>query len=289
MRVGRIFFASFCQFGEVLFNFSVISMSTFFSRLCSCLLVVCIGMVVGVSSLSAQVFYPGEYLEYKVSYLGISLGSVKIITEGFDTYEGKQVVKTTAYIDSRPGIPFVDLHTVYRSTMDRTAGYAYLFNASTKTDGDWKYDKYTFDYAASRVVLETGFKDKAEKTVEIKTDRKWNDGLSLFFFARMFLDSKRYVSVPTIIEFDTVKTTINFTGKKENVSIDVLDYDVKTVYFKGDANWTGVYGLTGKFEGWFTDDDAHIPISAKMKVYVGNVDIELVKWKRGDWTPPQAK
>lgn len=264
-------------------------MSTFFSLVRACLLVAVVGLVVGVGTLSAQVFAPGEYLEYRVSYLGISLGTVKVITEGFDTYEGKQVVKTTAYIDSRSGIPFVDLHTVYRSILDRTGGYAYLFNASTKLDEGWKYDKYMFDYANTRVTLETGVKDKPEKSVEIKTERKWNDGLSLFFFARMFLDSKRYVSVPTIIEFDTVKTLINFTGKKENVSIEALNYEVQTLYLKGDANWTGVYGLTGKFEGWFSDDEAHVPISAKMKVYVGNVDIELVKWKRGDWAPPRAK
>jgi len=48
----------------------------------------------------------------------------------------------------------------------------------------------------------------------------------------------------------------------------------------------GNYGLSGKFEGWFSDDDAHIPIKAKMNVYVGSVVIELVKWKRGSWNPP---
>lgn len=238
---------------------------------------------------SAQMFFPGEYLEYRVSYMGISLGTVKVITEGFDTYGGKPAVKTTAYIDSHSGIPFVDLHTIYRSTMDKTGGYAYMFNASTKKDGDWAYDKYNFDYSNSKITLESGIKDKQLKNLEIVTDRKWNDGLSLFFFARMFLNSKRSVSVPTIIEYDTVRTYINFVGKREETSIDAVDYDVQTVYFKGDANWTGVYGLTGKFEGWFSDDEACVPISAKMKVYVGNVDIELVKWKRGDWNPPRVK
>lgn len=258
-----------------------------FVRVGFCAVVLAIaGMVSGVS---AQVFQPGEYLEYEVSYFGIKLGTVKVTTEEFATHEGKPAVKATAYIDSRQGIPFVSLHTIYRSTMDKTRGYAYAFNASTQEDGNWKYDKYIFDYGDKKITLESGVKDKMEKSMEIQTDRKWNDGLSLFFFARMFLNSKRYVSVPTIIEFDTVKTLINFTGEKKTVDIEALDYDVKTVYLKGDANWTGVYGLTGKFEGWFSDDEACVPISAKMKVYVGNVDIELVKWKRGNWAPPRSE
>lgn len=264
-------------------------MSVFFAFVRVGVCAAVLAVTVAVLSVSAQVFQPGEYLEYEVSYFGIKLGTVKISTDEFATYEGKPVVKATAHIDSRPGIPFVSLHTIYRSTMDKTRGYAYTFNASTQGDGEWKYDKYLFDYGNKKIILESGVKDKLEKSIEIQTDRKWNDGLSLFFFARMFLNSKRYVSVPTIIEFDTVKTLINFTGEKKTVNIDAVEYNIKTVYFKGDANWTGVYGLTGKFEGWFSDDEACVPISAKMKVYVGNVDIELVKWKRGNWSPPRAE
>jgi hypothetical protein len=72
------------------------------------------------------------------------------------------------------------------------------------------------------------------------------------------------------------------------VEIDALDYEIRTVHFQGEANWTGVYGITGKFDGWFSDDEARVPIRAKMKLYVGNADIELVRWKRPGWTPPKG-
>ena len=87
---------------------------------------------------------------------------------------------------------------------------------------------------------------------------------------------------------DTVSTVINFGGRKEATSIDASSYPVKTVYFSGDANWTGVYGLSGRYEGWFADDESRIPIKAKMKVYVGSVTIELQSWRRGNWQPPKA-
>ena len=49
-----------------------------------------------------------------------------------------------------------------------------------------------------------------------------------------------------------------------------------------------IFGLTGVFEGWFSDDAASVPISAKMHVLIGSVRIELLRWKRSNWTPPLA-
>ena len=91
-----------------------------------------------------------------------------------------------------------------------------------------------------------------------------------------------------IIKYRQSSKAINFDGKQEIVEIDAVKYPVRTKYLNGSADWTGAYGLSGKFEGWFSDDDAKIPIRAKMKVYVGSVNIELVSWKRTNWTPPKA-
>ncbi|MFM7156903.1 MAG: DUF3108 domain-containing protein, partial [Bacteroidota bacterium] len=110
-----------------------------------------------------------------------------------------------------------------------------------------------------------------------------------FFLARQMLKSKKTIKVPTIIMDDTVSTSINFVGKEETVEIDAAKYPIKTIYLSGTANWTGIYGLSGKFEGWFSDDEARIPIRAKMKLYVGNANIELVKWNRSSWQPPKAE
>jgi hypothetical protein len=47
--------------------------------------------------------------------------------------------------------------------------------------------------------------------------------------------------------------------------------------------------LTGDFEGWFSNDEARVPILAKMKVILGSITIELMRWKRAGWTPPRAE
>ncbi|MEY3314082.1 MAG: hypothetical protein RLZZ578_1602 [Bacteroidota bacterium] len=241
-------------------------------------------------SIQAQVMAPGEELTYDVSYMGISLGNIKVTTLKNENFNGKTVHHTKVYIDSRKGIPFVDLHSIYESWIDPSVQFSHNFAASTKeSDGSWSYDKYLFDYPGQTVTMEKYKANKLSNKRILKTPKKWNDGSSLFFLARQMLKSKKTIKVPTIIMDDTVSTSINFIGKEEIVEIDAAKYPIKTVYLSGTANWTGIYGLSGKFEGWFSDDEARIPIRAKMKLYVGNANIELVKWSRGSWQPPKSE
>jgi hypothetical protein len=61
------------------------------------------------------------------------------------------------------------------------------------------------------------------------------------------------------------------------------------VKFDGKLDFTGIFGLSGEFEGWFSNDEARVPILAKMKVLIGSVTIELMSWKRKGWAPPRAQ
>ena len=54
-------------------------------------------------------------------------------------------------------------------------------------------------------------------------------------------------------------------------------------------DFISIFGLTGYFEGWFSNDEASIPIVAKMKVLIGNITLELKSWKREGWIPPKYK
>jgi hypothetical protein len=239
--------------------------------------------------LFAQMLQPGEVLEYEVSYIGIVLGTVKMTVERMDTANGTTVMKAKANIDTAPGIPFVEFHSVFESWMDPSAQHSQRFVSSSKGKEGWEYTRYDFLYPQGKIHIEEGTKNVKEKETDIFTQKRWNDGLSLFFFAREFVKSGRYVSVPTAIMSDTARTLINFRDtQRENITVGAVKYPVKTVYFKGEAKWKGIYGLEKDFEGWFSDDDARIPIRAKMKVIVGKVDINLVRWKRAGWNPPQG-
>jgi hypothetical protein len=233
--------------------------------------------------------FPGEELTYRVSYLNITLGTIRTVTEQTTTLNGQKAYKVKVFIDSHPNIPFVSLHSVYESWMDATATYSMQFVANTEVDNkQWEVDKYLFDYSNKKLLMEKYRDSKIVKSRWFDIKKRYNDGSSLLFAARSLLLSKKSLRMPTVIMEDTVNTVVNFNGKQEPVSIDAVQYPIKSVYLNGEANWTGIYGLSGRFEGWFSDDEARIPVKAKMKVYVGSVTIELQKWRRGSWQPPKA-
>jgi hypothetical protein len=238
---------------------------------------------------SEELVQVGEDIIYEVSYMGIKLGSVRIITEPAEKVGNQEVIKAKGIIKSYDGIPFFYLYTTYESWINPSISYSHKFVGNTKFMSDpWNYQSILFDYDKTRIVNEQ-WENKVLKVRDTMfTKSKWNDGLSLFFFARKYTDAKKSIKIPTFINEDTSYTQINFSGKRDQVNIDAVDYPIKTIFFTGSATWEGIYGITGKFEGWFSDDDARVPIKAKMKTIIGNVDIELIKWTRKGWTPPKA-
>jgi len=232
----------------------------------------------------------GEELTYRVSYLNVTLGTVRTVVEPYTQLNGRKVAKVKIYIDSHPNIPFVSLHSIYESWIDTTITYTHKFNANTLVeDNKWEFDQYLFDYAGKKATIEKWKNKEKVSSNVIDLPKRYNDGSSILFAARALLYSGKSYKIPTVIMEKPVSTVVNFAGTKGTTEIDACSYPINTVYLNGDANWTGVYGLTGRFEGWFADDDSRIPVLAKMNVYVGSVTIELQKWKRGNWAPPQAK
>jgi len=236
-----------------------------------------------------HVFVEGEELVYNVRYGFIDLGQVRIRTVRADRAGGSLVYEGKGIIDSYPKVPFVDLHAVYESRID-SAVYSRGFVGRQKDNGRWDVARYTFDYPAGRVLIATGVDDSTvakRDTLEVRTP--YQDGLSLFYYARAKLFSGATVNVPTIIKEQKVNTTINFRAEHASVDLDAVDYPVDVVRFDGNMDFVGIFGLTGAFEGWFSNDDARVPIQAKMKVLIGSVTVELMKWTRPGWNPPRVK
>jgi hypothetical protein len=164
------------------------------------------------------------------------------------------------------------------------------FLGRQKENGEWDFSRYNFDYPDKRVLIEVGTHDSVvAKRDTLALETAYHDGLSLFFYARAKLFSGLKVNVPTVIKEQKVSTYIDFKGERTSVDLDAVDYPVDVVRFDGNMEFVGIFGLTGGFEGWFSNDEARIPIQAKMKVLIGSVTMELMKWTRPGWNPPRAK
>ncbi|MBM2813883.1 MAG: hypothetical protein HW421_645 [Ignavibacteria bacterium] len=235
-----------------------------------------------------SIFQSGEELTYEVTFLGFKLGTIRMFILAEEKFGLNIAYRAMSQMESIPQIPYFKLNATYQSWIDQSAAFSYKFEGSTRfITPEWDWQRLIFDYQKNFVVNEKWKNQQKTWLDTVRSSKKWNDGCSLFYFARQFAGSKRGIAVPTVMERDTCKTIINFTNKVENVNISSIDYPVRTLYFNGAAKWTGVYGITGNFEAWVSDDNARIPIKAKMKVYVGSVNIELVSWKRDGWTPPR--
>ncbi len=236
----------------------------------------------------SKVLVEGEDLIYNVRYGFVDLGQVRIKTLKRLTTNGAPVYQSVAYIDSYKKIPFVNLHAVFESSID-SAVFSHFFVGKSKEGEYWNFGRYRFDYPKKRVYLEFGGKDTIiESRDTLKIDGRTQDGLSLFFYARDQLYSGKKQNVPAIVKEKNVNTLIDFNGKRESVELDFVDYPVDVIGFEGTMEFTGIFGLTGDFEGWFSNDEARVPILAKMKVILGSVTIELMEWKRAGWTPPRT-
>ena len=237
---------------------------------------------------SSSVFVIGEQLEYKVTFLHFTLGTIVITTDSTAVVDGSHVWFVHCTMDSRPGLPFVSLHAVYRSRMDPHGISLFAIESRKEPNGEWSYLKYFSDYANHEIAIEKGGAGLPMIKNDYSTTNGYADALSLIFFIRLNALRHSAYQMPTFVETDTARTHLNFLASFDAQTIDATSYPIACRYFTGTAAWKGIYGLSGKFEGWCSDDAASVPITAHMKLYVGNVCLELVRWSRPGWAPPAA-
>jgi hypothetical protein len=231
----------------------------------------------------------GDEFTYIVKYAFLNLGELQIKVYAKDTVDEKIIYKSVAYIDSYEGLPFVNLHHIYESWFDSTLHPVY-FQAFMFYEEDTSYTKYYFKEGNLVHILKGKFHEqKASLDTVVNLDSSYQDGLSILFFARFNIDRNESLVVPCFVNEDTASAIINYYFDQENVSIDAINYDVNSFKIDGETMFTGIYGLTGYFEGWFTNDEYQLPIAAELEVIIGHISIELMDWNKNKWQPPEFK
>ncbi len=227
-----------------------------------------------------------EDLVYEVSWTFFKLGSIRLKT--FRDYTAE------AHVHSYEGVPFVDLHSIHYTKMD-SSFYSLGSRSIEKKENGWAGMNYVYDLTNNRLTVE----ETVQKDPQAKPDSRtvkdtlylpnidFMDGLSIAYLPRAFVHTNRSIDVPTVLYGKVGTTTFNFSGKKVTEELDVLENPVKAVELTGTTTVEGIYGMTGDFRGWFSDDSAAVPLKGKLKVLIGNVNVELIKWNRNGWNPPQ--
>lgn len=238
----------------------------------------------------------GEELNYSVYYGFIKLGEVKFKITGKSKENKKDLYTSTASIKSFESIPLVNINYIFESIMmyDKSEVHSTKFTATEFKDKSITNIYYTFDYEDKKIrtIKEVDGIEEAKNDFKLEKDKLYQDGLSLFYNARLqSLSDKiketggRY-NVPVYINEKESSVRYSFNTKPENVDIDMVDYDIKCIRVAGVADFVGVFGLTGEFAGWFSDDEWRVPIKAKFNVTIGSITLELTSFKKRNWTAP---
>lgn len=229
----------------------------------------------------------GEELIYEVRWGLIGLGTVRI--RGTGTHAAR------AWIDSYENLPFVDLHSIYSTVMDSLFFSRGAMTMDKGAEG-WDGYRYRVDSVTGRVLVDHVFSRQPAMTPERAVihdtvdpgSPRFVDGLSIGYLPRLFLRTKQKVAVPTLLGAQVGLTTFTFDGKRTLADIDAVERPVRVVEVRGTTTAEGIYGMTGDFVGWFSDDVAAVPVKGRLKVLIGSVTVELVQWKGTGWSPPLA-
>jgi len=251
------------------------------------------GMSPGPSPATAYSVAAGEELVYEVSWWIVKLGTIRMRVTDAGRDSGAVHPAIRADIDTYENLPFTSLHAVSETIMD--SAFSSLESLGLSQDGNaWRTIRYRYAHDRDVLLVEhgtaSGRDDRRFTTEDVDTlsiGPEFQDGLSIFYYARAHLRSGRQETVPTIIEGREGRTRFDFTGEATDEEIDAVDYPVDVIAFSGTMEFSGIYGLTGPFEGWFSNDDARVPIRANMEVMIGSVKVELIGWKRDGWKPPR--
>ncbi len=236
-----------------------------------------------------KVLYEGEELKYVVFYGFIELGEVKMKLVSIRESGDIKFVTASCEMRSYTGIPFVELNSKFESDMIYKDGEIYTkeFRATDKKeDGTVEID-YKFEYDSGYVKILKKYKGKVEidNRMEFDKNLRFQDGLSLFYQARLNSFKTDSRMIPVFMNESETSVNYFFSTLPEEIDFEKKDREVLCVKCSGMANFVGVFGLTGEFAGWFSKDHARVPISAQMNVIVGNINLELDSYTRKDWQP----
>ena len=230
----------------------------------------------------------GEDFTYVVKYAFFRLGEVRFKIVEKTIIRNTPVYKTVAYIDSYPDLPFVSIHQIYESYIDSTF-FPLKFSAHIFGE-DTIFVEYNF-IDDSKINIQKGKLGCSELWLDSTAivNKRFQDGLSILFYAMMNQGTERTLLVPCFVNEKEEIAKINFYSDREPVSIDSVNYEIDCLHLDGETEFVSVYGLTGYFEGWFSNDTFSVPILAKMHVIIGSVTLELIKWNKNLWNPPLYK
>ncbi len=223
----------------------------------------------------------GEQLTYSVKWSFFTLGKLKLTVLGSDTLAGRKVYHCRINIDSNPSLPFVNIHDIYDSFMDAEDFSSNIFLSYEHEHGYLLFTRYNFNYRNNtvRIYIEKRKEGKTHTVLDStgQIPGRVYDSLSMLYYSRGMVKNDENTEIPVFVYNHLKKLKIKFTGSEKDLKID--DKRLETYYLQGKLRFVGVAGIKDEFKGWFSSDSQSVPLHAKMKAFIGHVNLDLESWE----------
>lgn len=238
-----------------------------------------------------------EYLEYNVSWNFVNLGKIRVWTNA-----NADFIKSRVAIDSDPLIFFANVHFIFESEFRDDSLLNDPFTAYETRGGDSIATVFRSVKGKIQAVRKDLKTNRILERVETPVSTPYYNGITAFFLTRRFAGRNEDLSEPFLFssksdnrENDTPsfkiqieRVDLHFTGKKTHVEVSSLDSEVNALEFSGYVHFVSkeIVGVSGEFTGWYSDDQARVPLKSTFNTFLGDVTLKLVKWKKENWNPP---
>lgn len=225
-----------------------------------------------------------EVFTYEVRFSFFKLGKVQTTIVTDTTYQGNKMWWLRTIITSNSSIPFVGKEeNHYNTFMVETDSLPYtkLYWFDNVEEEQFNEERYQFDYEACKVY----YSKKGEPVDTLSLTEPSSSGQLIFYYGRLFAGTDKDYRLPVYLEQEK-----GYINGRNSSNIEMREYKafeepVKTYYSEGNADIEGPFGFRGKYKAWYIADDLRVPAETHAKVWLGNVKVKLIDYKKERRTP----
>lgn len=226
----------------------------------------------------------GEEFTFRVSYLGITAGHIKMTTKPIVEVQGKRAYRFKAMMRSSRYYEFIytlddSLESVVLADNFLPVKYV-LIQRESKQDVD---DLQLFDHDARKTyVWYKRIKNEQEKKREFE---KYIPGLFQDSYSSLYFVRGLPLKIGDVYEFPVVtrgKVWLLKLLVEKKEKIDVNGDDVEAYRIKAETRFPGVLEKKGDIIFWYSTDSLRRLLKFNAKIKIGSVEGELVEFSPGE-------
>lgn len=220
-----------------------------------------------------------EVFTYNVKYSFFNLGEIQTTIVQDTTYEGEHLWWLRTKIISNSSIPFMGEEENHYNTFfveTDSLPHTRLYWRDNVDEDEFNSERYDFDYENQKVYIA---KD-GEPADTLELTEPSTSGQLIFYYGRLFAGTDQPYRLPVYLESEKGYIDVRNTRKTETKEYDAFSQEVTTYYTEGNADIDGPFGFSGKFKSWYLADDLRIPVEAHARVWLGNVKVRLIDYKK---------